>query len=234
MQFGLKGRHVAVLAADGVDGARLAGPRGALGDAGASVDVLAARGGEVRGSRGEPIAVDRTLDVCHAADFDALIIPDGRQGAHTLATEQSAVQLVREFLAADKPVAAIGDGVRLLIVADTVAGRRIAASRPLADDVRSAGGEPVEAPLEVDEGLITARTDVDARELNAAIVREFSNRVDEARVDAMSEQSFPASDPPPGPVSVGGEGASTALHLDPRVGDRKPESRSESPESRKE
>jgi hypothetical protein len=52
-------------------------------------------------------------------------------------------------------------------------------------------------------------------DLQAAIVREFANRVDEARVDQLSEQSFPASDPPPGPVAVGGEGASETLHLDP-------------------
>jgi len=38
-------------------------------------------------------------------------------------------------------------------------------------------------------------------------VKEFGNRLDEARVDEMSEQSFPASDPPPGPSAIGGEGA---------------------------
>jgi hypothetical protein len=134
-----------------------------------------------------------------------------------LGREQRAIQFVREFMAADKPVAAIADGVRLLIAADTVAGRAIAATPELASDVRSAGGEVVDAPIHVDEKLVTARAGGDLHELTAAIVREFANRVDEARVDELSEQSFPASDPPPGPVAVGGEGASATLHLDPRA-----------------
>ena len=221
MEFGLKGHHVAILAADGVDSAQLDGSRKALRDAGAVADVLAARAGEVRGAAGESLGVDRTLEVCHAADYDALVIPGGQQAMDALGREQRAIQLVKEFMAADKPVAAIGDGVRLLIAADTLAGRAIAATPAVADDVRQAGGELVDAAMHIDEKLITSRGG-DLGELNAAIVREFGNRVDEARVDQLSEQSFPASDPPPGPSAVGGQGASTAQHFDPREagGDR--------------
>ena len=41
----------------------------------------------------------------------------------------------------------------------------------------------------------------------AAIVREFAGRIDETRLDAVTEQGVPAGDPPPGPSTVGGEGA---------------------------
>jgi protease I len=219
MQFGLKGRHVAILAADGIDETQLGGPRKVLANAGAVADVLAARDGEVRGAAGEAVAVDRTFEACRAADYDALVIPGGRQALDALMHETRAVQLVKEFMAADKPVAAVSDGVRLLIAADTVAGRAIAATPELADEVRDAGGELVDASVHVDEKLITARGDRNIGAFNDVIVREFANRVDEARVDEVSEQSFPASDPPPGPVAVGGEGASTTLHLDARAPD---------------
>jgi protease I len=218
MEFGLKGRHVAILAADGVDGGQLAGLRKVLGDAGVVADVLALRGGEVRAARGEPIVVDRTFDVCHAADFDALVIPGGREGVEPLRADARAIQFVKEFMAADKPVAAVGEGVALLVAADAVAGRAVAAKPELADEVRRAGGDIVDAAMHVDEKLITSRGAGDLDDLNSAILREFANRVDEARVDQLSEQSFPASDPPPGPVAVGGEGASTALHLKPPSG----------------
>jgi protease I len=218
MDFGLRGRHVAILVADGVDGAEVGGPRKALHDAGAVADVLAVRGHDVRDATGQPVGVDRTLEVCHAADFDGLVIPGGRQAMDVLGRDQSAIQFVKEFMAADKPVAAIGDGVRLLVAADAVAGRVIASSADVADDVRRVGGELVDVPVHVDEKLITSRGGGDLRELNALIVREFANRVDEARVDQLSEQSFPASDPPPGPVAVGGEGASAAQRLDRRGG----------------
>jgi len=214
MEFGLKGRHVAILAADGVDARQVAAARRALGDAGAVADVLGSQTGEVRGAGSEPVTVDRTFDVCHAADYDALVIPGGQVGVDALAREQRAVQFVREFMAADKPVAAIGEGVRLLLAADAVAGRSIAAGPGMASALRDAGANVVDSSVHVDEKLISSRGD-DVREVQTVILREFANRVDEARVDQLSEQSFPASDPPPGPVAVGGEGASRALHLDP-------------------
>jgi protease I len=216
MELGLKGRRVAILTADGVDAAQIAGPRKTFGDGGVVAEVLASRSGEVRTAAGDAVVVDRTLDVCHASDFDALVIPGGRRALETLRGEGRAIQLVKEFMAADKPVAAIGEGVALLVAADTVAGRSIAATPELAEDVRRAGGEIVDADMHVDEKLISSRGTGDLEDLNAAILREFANRVDEARVDQLSEQSFPASDPPPGPVAVGGEGASKGLHLDPR------------------
>jgi hypothetical protein len=84
----------------------------------------------------------------------------------------------------------------------------------MASALRDAGANVVDSSGHVDEKLISSRGD-DVREVQTVILREFANRVDEARVDQLSEQSFPASDPPPGPVAVGGEGASTTLHLDP-------------------
>src|SRR5918998_1711771 len=92
-----------------------------------------------------------------------------------------------------------------ILAADGVAGRSVTTAPDAAADVLGAGGEVVDAPFHVDEKLITSRGG-DLGALNAAILREFANRVDEARVDQLSEQSFPASDPPPGPSAVGGSG----------------------------
>jgi deglycase len=222
MEFGLGGRHVAILAGDGIDRTQLTALQKALGDAGAVPDVVAAREGELRSGSGDAVRVDHTFGVCHAADYDALVIPGGRSGADALRQDQRALQFVREFMAADKPVAAIGDGVRLLVAADAVAGRSIAATAELAGEIRDAGAQVVDAALHVDEKLITSPGGADLGMLNATILREFANRVDEARVDQLSEQSFPASDPPPGPMAVGGTGASEAVHLDSRgAGERR-------------
>jgi putative intracellular protease/amidase len=133
-----------------------------------------------------------------------------------LGKDARAIQFVREFMAADKPVAAIGDGVRLLVAADAVAGRAIAAPPDLEATIHGAGGQVADAALQVDDKLITSRGAGDLHDVSLAILREFENRVDEARVDQLSEQSFPASDPPPGPSAVGGEGASKTVHLDSR------------------
>jgi protease I len=214
MELALKGRRVAILAADGMDGPQLSTPRRLLADAGATPEVLAARPGVVSATSDESIPVDRTFDDCHAADYDALVIPGG-EGTAALSRDERVVQLVREFMAADKPVAAIGAGVRLLVVADMVAGRAIAATADVAEEVQRAGGRMVDGAIHVDERLITARS----ADATVALVGALTSRVEDARADELSEQSFPASDPPPGPVSVGGEGASRSLHLDPQASD---------------
>lgn len=216
MDLGLKGRHVAILSAAGADGAQVVGLRQALAGAGAVADVLSVNSGTLDASATEALAVDRTVSQCHTTDFDALVIAGGRGAVDSLRSEPKAVQFVREFMAADKPVAAIAEGVALLVAADAAVGRKVAAGERLADDLRRAGAEIVDAAVHVDEKLITARDGRDLEALNTTMLREFANRVDESRVDQLSEQSFPASDPPPGPVAVGGEGASKTLHLDPR------------------
>lgn len=216
MDLGLKGRHVAILASDGGDAAQLAQLRRGLIAAGAVADVVGLRAGDLGPPPGDRLVIERTVDSCHAADFDALVIPSGKAAIETLRAEPKAVHFVREFMAADKPVAAIADGISMLVAADAVTGRTVAAGAESADDARAAGAEVVDNIVHVDGKLITAHAEHDLGELTEAIVREFADRVDEARVDQLSEQSFPASDPPPGPVAVGGEGASRALHLDPR------------------
>jgi protease I len=65
----------------------------------------------------------------------------------------------------------------------------------------------VDESVRIDDKLITSRKPEDLPRFCAAIVKEFAQRFDDMRVDSTSEQSFPASDPPPGPSAIGGEGA---------------------------
>jgi protease I len=117
------------------------------------------------------------------------------------------VQFVREFMLADKPVAAICHGAWLLVEAGAVAGRRLTSWPSLQTDIRNAGGEWVDEQVIVDDHLVTSRKPADIPAFNRAILREFGARLDDRKVDEFSEQSFPASDPPPSPSAIGGEGA---------------------------
>ena len=206
MELGLKGKRVAILAADGVEPRELAEPKQALEAAGATTQVVAPAGDAVTAKGGQSVHVDCTLAACHAADFDALVVPGG-DAPRRLADEQRAIQLVREFMLAEKPVAAICDGTSLLLAADAVAGRNVTGAAALKGAVGEKGGTWVDLPVSVDDRLVTSRGDEDLAHFTRAIVKEFANRIDEARVDQTSEQSFPASDPPPGPSAIGGEGA---------------------------
>jgi protease I len=211
MEFGLKGRRVAILATDGVEQVELVEPRKALDAAGAVTHVISPKAGSIQGmnhdEKGDEIPVDRILADVHASEYDALLLPGGVANPDTLRMDKNAVQFVREFMLSDKPVAAICHGPWLLVEADAVAGRRLTSWPSLQTDIRNAKGEWVDTEVQIDEKLVTSRKPSDIPAFSAAIIREFAHRMDEAKVDEMSEQSFPASDPPPSPTSIGGEGA---------------------------
>jgi protease I len=211
MEFGLKGRRVAILATDGVEQVELVEPRKALDGAGAITHLIAPKGGTIQGmnhdEKGDQLPVDRVLADARASEYDALLLPGGVANPDSLRMDERAVQFVREFMLSEKPVAAICHGPWLLVEADAVAGRRLTSWPSLRTDIRNARGEWVDTEVQIDEKLITSRNPGDIPAFSAAILREFANRLDESKVDELSEQSFPASDPPPSPSAIGGGGA---------------------------
>lgn len=203
MEFGLKGHRIAILATDGVEQVELVEPRRALDAAGALTELVSLDSGTVQAfnhlEKGDTFPVDAVLGEVHAAQYDALFIPGGVANPDALRMDSRAVQFVREFMVGDKPVAAICHAAWLLVEADAVAGRTLTSWPSLQTDIRNAKGDWVDREVVIDDKLITSRKPEDLPAFNAAIVREFANRLDEAKVDSLSEQSFPASDPPPAP-----------------------------------
>jgi protease I len=211
MELGLKGHKVAILATDGVEQVELVEPRKALDAAGAVTHLISPKPGTIQAmnhdDKGEELPVDRTLAEAHASEYDALLLPGGVKNPDTLRMDQQAVQFVREFMLAEKPVAAICHGPWLLVEANAVSGRTLTSWPSLKTDIRNAGGQWVDQQVQVDDRLVTSRKPDDIPAFSAAMVKTFSNKIEERQVDEMSEQSFPASDPPPSPTAIGGEGA---------------------------
>jgi putative intracellular protease/amidase len=200
MLSGLRGSKVAILCAGEADTAQLEAARKTLADAGASPVV---------------IPTDLRIEDAHPADFAGLVLLGTCVGHQASDAEPSsgAVEFVRQFMATDKPVGALGSGARLLVAADAVAGRTLTSSVDLAGDIHRAGGDWVDRPVEVDDTLITGRSSADMPMFTDRVVREFSQFVEQRQADQLSEQSFPASDPPPGPVS----GTATAHDTEQRA-----------------
>ena len=110
---------------------------------------------------------------------------------------------IRDTMEADKPVAAICHGPWLLVEADAVRGRTITSWPSLETDVKNAGGAWVDKPVQLDQKLLTSRKPDDLPAFCAQLVELLTNAIDERRLDKMVEQSFPASDPLPGPIALG-------------------------------
>ncbi len=92
------------------------------------------------------------------SDYDALVIPGGRAPEY-LRLNDRVLELVRHFATTNKPIAAICHGAQLLAAAGVIQGKRVSAYPACAPEVRLAGGEYADVPMDaaiVDGNLVTA------------------------------------------------------------------------------
>jgi protease I len=172
----LNGKKVAILATDGFEQSELLEPRRALQEAGAKT-VLISPNARVKAwnekNWGETLNTDVALKEAKPDDYDALLLPGGVMNPDSLRQEQAAVEFVRAFFEAGKPVAAICHGPQLLIEADVVRGRRMTSYPSVKTDLINAGANWVDEPVVVDEGLVTSRKPADIPQFNQKMIEEI-------------------------------------------------------------
>ena len=107
----LEGRRVAVLATDGFEQVELTKPVEALKAEGAQVEVVSPKGGQIQGfnhhDKGDRVPVDRELAQADAGSYDAIVLPGGVINPDALRLEPKAIDFIRSFAQAGKPIAAI-------------------------------------------------------------------------------------------------------------------------------
>lgn len=174
----LKGKKVAILAADMFERVELEQPRKALEDAGADVEVVSIHDGEIKGfdhfDPATTVKVDRTVEEVSAGDYDALLIPGGVGNPDQLRGDENAVAFVRDFHEAGKPMAVICHGPWLLVESGVVRGKRVTSWPTLQTDVRNAGGEWVDEQVVVDGGIVTSRKPDDIPAFNEKMLELFA------------------------------------------------------------
>jgi len=112
-----------------------------------------------------------------ADDFDALVIPGGVANPDKMRTDPNAVKLVRDFLFAEKPVAAICHGPWLLAEAEAIDGRTVTSWPSIRTDLRHAGATVVDKEVVVDDNLITSRKPDDIPAFNRELLAQLGMRV---------------------------------------------------------
>jgi protease I len=108
--------------------------------------------------RGHDFALNATFNDVRASDYDALVIAGGRAPEY-LRLNKRLLETVRHFAQANKPIAAICHAAQILTAADVVRGRLVSAYPACAPEVRSAGGEYADIPIDkavIDKNLVTA------------------------------------------------------------------------------
>lgn len=174
----LQGRKVAVLATDGFEQVELEKPVEALRQAGAEVEVVSPHGGQIQGynhfDKGQMVKVDRDLAQARPEDYDALVLPGGVINPDQLRLVPQAIDFVRTFVDADKPIAAICHGPWTLINAGGVDGKRMTSWPSLQIDLLNAGADWVDEQVVVDQGLVTSRRPDDLPAFCAKMIEEFA------------------------------------------------------------
>jgi protease I len=181
----LQGKRIAIIATDGVEQVELTEPRKALDEVGAQTVLISPKARTIKGWQhdhwGDELPVDRPMDSARVDEFDALMLPGGVINADTLRMDERAVQLVRQFFEAGKPVAVICHAPWMLVEADVVRGRTVTSWPSLRTDLRNAGADWVDREVVTDEGLVTSRKPADIPAFNRKMLEEFAEGTHDAQ-----------------------------------------------------
>jgi protease I len=107
---------------------------------------------------GHNFAVNANFSSVEVGDYDALVISGGRAPEY-LRLNARVLEIVREFVAADKPVAAVCHGLQVLAAAAVLRGKRCTAYPACGPECRLAGADYVDVAVDdvvVDGKLVTA------------------------------------------------------------------------------
>lgn len=185
MEQSLNGKKVAILVADNFEQVEMTEPRTALDAAGAKTQIVSPVKGEVKGVHhdkpGDSFKVDVPLDSANASEFDALLLPGGLMSPDALRMEPKAVQFVKAFFEAGKPVAAICHGPWLLVEADVAKGRKLTSWPAIQTDLKNAGANWTDQEVVTDQGLVTSRKPDDIPAFNKKMIEEFAEGVHEGQ-----------------------------------------------------
>jgi protease I len=165
----IEGKRVAFLVAnEGIEQVELTRPWEAIEEAGGSPELIAPEAGQAQAmnhlDKADKFDVDKTVDEANADDYDGLVLPGGVANPDALRTIPEAVEFVKAFFEAGKPVAAICHAPWTLVEAGVVRDRTLTSWPSLQTDIRNAGGNWVDEEVHVDSGLVTSRKpdDLDA------------------------------------------------------------------------
>ena len=105
---------------------------------------------------------------------DALVLPGGVANPDQLRMLPRAVQFVRDFFDAGKPVAVICHGPWTLIEAGIVRGRTLTSWPSLKTDLVNAGANWEDKEVVVDNNLVSSRKPADLPAFNREMIRLFA------------------------------------------------------------
>lgn len=185
----LKGKRIAVLAADGFEEIELTGPVWYFKALGAQVDIVSPKFNPAPARYGlstpemakdhimaiqylNPVGwlkVDRTADQIKVSEYDAVFIPGGAWNPDNLRYDKDVIRFIQDFNKAGKLVAAICHGPVVLASAEILKGKKLTGYWNIQSDLKNAGGQVLEQSVVVDGNMITSRHPIDVSDFSVAV-----------------------------------------------------------------
>ncbi|HEU5419211.1 MAG TPA: type 1 glutamine amidotransferase domain-containing protein [Streptosporangiaceae bacterium] len=150
----LSGQKIAFLIAnEGAEQIELTEPWQAVQDAGGTPELIAPKPGSARAfnhlDKAGSFPVDRAVKDADPGQYDGLVLPGGVANPDQLRTIPAAVEFVTAMFQAGKPAAVICHAPWTLVEAGLVRGRKLTSWPSLRTDIRNAGGEWVDAEVQI-------------------------------------------------------------------------------------
>ena len=153
----LSAQRILIFAGDDYEDLELWYPKLRLLEAGIHVVVAGQEDGRrYSGKHGYPCVADAAISQMESADFQGVICPGGWM-PDKLRRDPKVLQLVREFAAAGKLVAAICHGGWIPISAGVYGGVKVTGSPGIKDDLVNAGAAWDDASVVVDRHFVSSR-----------------------------------------------------------------------------
>lgn len=185
----LKGKKIAVLAADGFEEIELTGPVWYFKALGAQVDIIAPKFNPAPARYGlstpemakthimsiqylQPVGwikFDRTADQIKVSDYDAVFIPGGAWNPDNLRYDKDVIKFLKDFNKSGKLIAAICHAPVVLASADILKGKKLTGYWNIQIDLKNAGGIVTDEPVVVDGNIITSRHPIDVADFSKAV-----------------------------------------------------------------
>ena len=177
----LNGKRVAILTENGFEEVELTGPKKALEEAGATVDIVSPQKEKVKAWDHDhwsiELPVDKNISDVKAEDYDALMLPGGVLNPDKLRRNKEAVEFAQDFLETGKPVAAICHGPQLLIETGLLENRDMTSYPSIQSDLKNAGANWHDREVIVDNGLVTSRSPEDLEAFNEKMIEEIAEGI---------------------------------------------------------
>ena len=143
-------------------------------EAGMLLEVATKDKAIVYGKYGVPARATLATADLNVSNFDLVVLPGGFEAPDRVRLDRKVLEFVQGMNEAGKVIAAICHGPWIMVSARILRGRKVTGYLSIAEDLRNAGAEYIEAPLVEDGNFITAPHYINNPEFMAAVVSRFS------------------------------------------------------------